>query len=351
DSHVSLNDFPIPEMENEDDANDNFLFATNLSPIKLGSMSPMKSSKRIEVYEDSPDPAEVATDAQTAPLTDLEAKIERLAQEAIKRPSSRKGRKSTKKVDEIEKVVDTTKADDNSTLETDDNTGEDSDEHKPLEPDVSKIKHTKNKKLKSKSSTDEEMPGSIDSEDASGSRSRRSSRGKQVSYAEPSLRSKMRRQSEKFVDAAAEDAYIRPVSRSAGLSKESTPVDPSTEEQSMEISTASEMSGAIPQKRVSVAKEVENPATEAPSRQAPLTVQDNVNITKRRKPLGALSKNKIQKVDNKSFKKSKPFALDELSVFDLVEEAAVGVPKTYKGKPDITTRRRKSSERRHSAVL
>jgi shugoshin len=345
--------------------------AISLSPIKLSTSSPsiveISSSKsKFSVYEDSPEP-----DEATVPNNEMQQKIQRLADESVKATGKRQGQEPS---------------------------DESTDQYKPLEQPSSMIRHAKTKK-KTKANVDEEMPSS----DVLSTRNSRT-RGKQVSYAEPSLRAKMRRQSEKLVDAVAEGNYVKPLTvaednlrrKSMAMARTSSILDHSVsligqlssgaterkESASVDVSDASaeltqkisknqenflvdvsqssdesesnflqESSAMIIESSPNLA--VEKSVTNPPVKQRPLTEQDNANITKRRKPLGCLNQNKIQKLDSgdkvKRSKKRFDLSDDELSVFDLVEETSVGVPKTYKNNPDISTK--KKGGRRNSMLF
>lgn len=282
--------------------------ASSLSPIKISTSSPdisRVSCKKFEVYEDMPDVEEIR------PTKEMLDKIQKLAEGSV----------HEKEQPTLGKVLD----------------DEISDQYKPLE-EGSKIK----RKIKGNFSSDEKMPASSDVLSTRKSRTR----GKQVSYAEPSLRVKMRRQSEKFVDAIVEDVLVRPASRGSfvadddvELTKHQEPPEPlATEMKKLPGPLAIEVKNAE-------SKQVDT-VDESPVKHKPLTEQDNVNITKRRRPLTSLSQNKMIRVENDKLPTKKRFNLsdDELSVFDLVEESAVGVPKTYK-KPEI-----KKKGRRHSML-
>jgi shugoshin len=348
--------------------------AISLSPIKLSTSSPsiveVSSSKsKFSVYEDSPEPEEA-----TVRNNEMQQKIQRLADESVKATGKQQDQEPS---------------------------DESADQYKPLEQPSSMIRHAKTKK-KTKANVDEEMPSS----DVPSTRNSRT-RGKQVSYAEPSLRAKMRRQSEKLVDAVAEGNYVKPLTvaednlrrKSMAMARASSTFDQSvsligqlssgTKEPDESVSAdVSDESAELTQK---ISKNQENfpvgvsqssdesesnllqessdmiiedcpklavetfqkSVTKPPVKQRPLIEQDNANITKRRKPLGSLNQNKIQKLDSgdkvKRSKKRFDLSDDELSVFDLVEETSVGVPKTYKNNPDISTR--KKGGRRNSMLF
>ncbi|ODV71586.1 Sgo1p CYBJADRAFT_186466 [Cyberlindnera jadinii NRRL Y-1542] len=292
-----------------------------LSPIKTSTSSPSvrETSKKsmFEVYEDSPEPMDILKN-QGEGEDDIQQKIQRLADESV-RPTS------------FGKILPST------LLDGDESTNSEiTDEYKPLEQDATKIKHTKTKR-KSRTSVDEKMPTLVvDNDDLLSTRKSRT-RGKQISYAEPSLRVKMRRQSEKFVDAVADGGFVKPPQKS--LSAEPEDISRPEETKPTEEIAAQEQAS----------KHDENGKEK---RARPLIEQDNSNITKRRRPLSSITQNKIQKVvDSDKLRQHKRFELsdDELSVFDLVEESAVGVPKTFK-KPDLGSAKKKNP-RRHSMLV
>lgn len=210
---------------------------------------------------------------------------------------------------------------------------------KPLIHDINKIKHTKREKTKFV--IDDSMPGSNVDDDSNRRRSR--ARSKPISYAEPSLRAKMRRQSEKFVGAADEeayDAYINNVliNRRKTITKEE---DTNKENELIEVHKTNHTDDEL---KKNILDSRESPIKKS------LIELDNINITKRRKPLSNVNSNKISKKNNNAkHKLNQDDDESDMSVFDLVEESSVGVPKTYKGKPEIKLKRRNS--RRHSMIL
>jgi shugoshin len=352
---VSNNAESLKEVS-EDNESVEFSHASSLSPIRLLSPSSLNQKSQFMVYEDSPE------------LQDRDdgfnEKISRLASGSVldnnntiktsRRKKSIVSRKTTEKKLEAEEEEEL------------------SDEQKPLAQDTNKVKHTKSKQQKSNFIADESMPGSDASNDELSTRRSRT-RGKQVSYAEPSLRAKMRRQSEKFVDATDEEAYDAYINNVLiNRRKTTTPEEFQRKKEdndevvvpSVESSGKVDKSEPITHNAEEFAQNVKD-SRESPAkpRQKTLIEQDNINITKRRKPLSTLNSNKIAKTDSSPMEKiSLPKVkvvqeenMDEadLSVFDLVEEASVGVPKTtYKGQPDIKLKRRSSSGgRRHSMLL
>ncbi|KAH3674906.1 hypothetical protein WICMUC_002979 [Wickerhamomyces mucosus] len=308
--------------------------ASSFSPIKISSPNTQEVRKRdkFKVYEDFDNEDLLFHEEFEKSITRLTSKVynttgeSKLEKEKINEPSE-----NIKDKQEVEE----------QTIED-----ELSDIQSPLDHDSAKVKHTNSKKSKSKASFDEQFPVSIDSMDTI---RKTRTRGKHVSYTEPSLRQKMRRSSKKFVDAVGhrDSFYIYNGPKEENMTLEI----PTTAGNTIDISSNAEIDE---QNRKYILSEdnqqIHSPVKEKPK---PLIEQDNVNITKRRKPLGTLNKNKLQKIES-DVKGTKKSSIDdsEMSVFDLVEESAVGIPKTYKNQPNISTKRKSSGgNRRHSMLL
>jgi len=364
DENVGINEAYIPEeIELEDskvNEQDEIDHAITLSPIKFSSPKRPDSHPKFSVYTETNDQREKPSEEE------INLKIQKLAEDSVKVAPKSHGNflEQSKQQKETQDLMEH----DNSvqvldSAEFSDKAGD------GLYQDIDKIKHTKSKKQKQKSSKDEAMPKSVSSDLLSTRKSR--TRGKSVNYAEPSLRKKMRRESEQLTDAVVENDLsikLEPISQPQSTQKFSMDEDllkVSRESpiKNNKFQTSSPINKVVVKPRVEELKQVENVGThlepeeneqvnysreeEPKSKPTPLIEQDSRNITKRRKPLGTLNQNKVQKRDSKQ---SKKMQLDidaaELSVFDLVDECEVGVPKTYKNAPDVSM---KKSSRRSSA--
>lgn len=313
--------------------------ATRLSPIKFSSPKRPDSHPKFSVYTES-DEVETPTEEE------MNLKIQKLAADSVKSSSKRTQKVQEQRqesegeehvVQDLGHIIDFAEINDKA--------------EEPLLHDIEKIKHTNSKKRKQRSFKDENMPESISSDVLSTRKSR--SRGKSVNYAEPSLRKKMRRESEQLTDAVVDrnlEIKVESTSQPQTLKKDT--VDQELLKASRE-SPIKALQTSSPVKSAEVPKEASK-VEEPKPKQASLIEQDNRNITNRRKPLGTLNQNKIPKRDSKSFKKMQlDIDAAELSVFDLVDECEVGVPKTLKNAPEISLKKssRKSSGSRRNSML
>lgn len=327
-----VNDEFIAEEEEETEVNEQreIDHAITLSPIKFSSPKRPGSHPKFSVYTES-------DDKELPDKEGIDLKIKKLAEDSVKMVS-----RSEDEPEEQEQQQDNNDVNIIDFSEFKDKAGE------RLYQNVDKIKHTKSKKQKQKSSNDEHMPEPMASSEVLSTR--KSRRGKSVNYAEPSLRKKMRRESEQLTDAVVDsDFQIKRevVSQPQSLTKQT--IDQGLLQASRD--------SPIKQNIKSSPQVIQVEAVEERTKPTPLIEKDSRNITKRRKPLGTLNQNKVQKKDSKPFKKMQlDIDAAELSVFDLVDECEVGVPKMYKGDPDVTDSIKKSSRkatgsRRHSMML
>lgn len=321
-----------PELKEHDEAE----HAVTLSPIKFSSPKmPEYHYPKFSVYTETED------DNEAPNKEEIDLKIQKLAAGSVK-----SGQTSEKEKQENEEAKDE--------LEMIDFTDFNEKTKNLLFQDNDKIKHTKSKKQKQKSSKDETMPEPISSDMLSTRKSR--TRGKAVNYAEPSLRKKMRRESEQLTDAVIDKDFVvktESISQPQTMKKDSIDQDllKASRDSPIKINVQQQSS---PIKPVEIAKDPSPVKEQTKPKPTPLIEQDNQNITKRRKPLSTLSQNKVQKKDSKPFKKMQlDIDAAELSVFDLVDECEVGVPKTLKNAPEVSIKKssRKSTGSRRNSML
>ncbi|KAH3688974.1 hypothetical protein WICPIJ_000033 [Wickerhamomyces pijperi] len=196
-------------------------------------------------------------------------------------------------------------------------------------------------------------------------------RGNRVSYVQPPLRSKLRRESERFVAAVAENAFFdfnkstTPKETSLGATPIATP-EPQTLELKTPKSTPKSLQSFVAEPTIATevnksdevasAQTVDN--TEEPTEDSvPIKAAEQPTSTTTeqptRRPLSALNKNKKNNKPREGSLELKPLVRSlahDMSVFDLVEESAVGVPKTYRNEIGSVPRK-KSTGRRNSSLL
>lgn len=386
--------------------------ATNLSPIKFTSPEELKSSfknEKFKVFKDFED------EDESKLSNSISEKIQKLANEIIQ-PISEDFLTEKKQVKVKAKKVNNSKRSIRSTIINNDEVNDklnDKVENNFL--DTNKVKHTTSKRKKEKSSKDEQMPNSeevststpeMNDANNNGKASKaakanttapndtittggRRTRGRQINYAEPSLRMKMRRPSEKFSDAVLEPSYVKVEgnifenmldeskvmkhtnnkrktissfsgnNNNADINKKqadssSSNSNKSADENSDEVNLESTLKKL--EKDDEFIETINQSPTLINKRKSKESNGEPSNITKRRKPLSKLSENKQAQNSLKTNEKliTTNNSNEQLSAFDLVEELVIGVPKTYKGNPNISLKKKTGSSntngRRHSMM-
>lgn len=243
-----------------------------------------------------------------------------------------------------------------------------------------KPKQKNSKKRKISNAFDDEKPPSTPIPTSSVRPSR--TRGNRVSYVEPRLGTKLRRESAGFIEAVSDNAYCH---FNRGKSRDSSPMTTSapandktldqlelsvykTSESTSETSktpTRSSTTTESSSKNTKIDKgepidslveaqdhKEKKKEKEKRPKSSPVKLPEQTNpppLQTTRIPLTSLNKNKLSERSIDSKKTLVKNKVPDLSVFDLVDESAVGIPKTYKN--DLNVTKKRSSGRRNSSLV